>query len=299
MARSTILVVDDDPLNVKLLMNILEADYELLFALDGKKTIELAKQQQPDLILLDAIMPEQNGYQTCELLKKDPITEEIPIIFISSLSDDDDEAAGLKCGAIDYITKPINTAIVKTRISNHLELKHTRDLLKQQNNLDSLTGIANRRCFDETLLQEWQAMQYKKEPLGIIMIDIDYFKLFNDYYGHTAGDACLKQVAATMKTVIARPYDLLARYGGEEFVCILPNTSKEGTYYLAEKLCKAVETLAVPHSQSQISDVVTISLGCTAIFLIENRLSLDFMIMVDKALYQAKKDGRNRVVMAN
>jgi len=132
MARSTILVVDDDPLNVKLLMNILEADYELLFALNGKKTIELAKEQQPDLILLDAIMPEQNGYQTCKLLKKDPITEEIPIIFISSLSDDDDEAAGLKCGAIDYITKPINTVIVKNRIFNHLELKHARDLLKQQ-----------------------------------------------------------------------------------------------------------------------------------------------------------------------
>ena len=299
MARSTILIVDDDPLNVKLLMNILEADYELLFALDGKKTIELAKEQQPDLILLDAIMPEQNGYQTCELLKKDPATEEIPIIFISSLSDDDDEAAGLKCGAIDYITKPINAAIVKTRISNHLELKHVRDLLKQQNNHDFLTGIANRRYFDETLLQEWQAMQYKKEPLGIIMIDIDYFKFFNDYYGHAAGDECLKKVAIAMKAVIARPHDLFARYGGEEFICILPSTSKEGTYCLAEKLCKVVERLAIPHNQSQIGDVVTISLGCTATLPIENRLSSDFMILVDKALYQAKKDGRNRVVLAH
>ncbi len=299
MVRSTILVVDDDPLNVKLLMNILEADYELLFALDGKKTIELAKQQQPDLILLDAIMPEQNGYQTCELLKKDPLTEEIPIIFISSLSDDDDEAAGLKCGAIDYITKPINTAIVKTRIFNHLELKHTRDLLKQQSSIDPLTDIANRRCFDETLLQEWQAMQRKKESLGIIMIDIDYFKSFNDYYGHAAGDACLKQVAVTMKTIIARPYDLLARYGGEEFVCILPNTSKEGTYHVAEKLCKAIEKLAVPHSQSQISDVVTISLGCATMLSIDEQLSSDFMIIVDDALYQAKKEGRNRVIVVN
>ena len=299
MTRSTILVVDDDPLNVKLLMNILEADYELLFALDGKKTIELAKQQQPDLILLDAIMPEQNGYQTCELLKKDPVTEEIPIIFISSLSDDDDEAAGLKCGAIDYITKPINTAIVKTRIYNHLELKHTRDLLKQQSNIDPLTGIANRRCFDETLLQEWQSMERKKEPLGIIMIDIDYFKSFNDYYGHAEGDACLKQVAITMKTIIARPYDLLARYGGEEFVCILPNTSKEGTCYIAEKLCKAVEKLAVPHSQSQISGVVTISLGCATMLSIDKQLSSDFMVMVDDALYQAKEEGRNRVVVVN
>jgi len=133
MTKSTILIVDDDPLNIKLLMNILEIDYEIIFALDGKKTLELAQKQQPDLILLDAIMPEQSGYQTCEHLKKDPVTKEIPVIFISSLSDNADEAAGLECGAIDYITKPINTAIVKARIFNHLELKHARDLLKQQN----------------------------------------------------------------------------------------------------------------------------------------------------------------------
>jgi len=293
MIRSTILVVDDDPLNVKLLMRILETDYELLFALDGKKTLELAKQQQPDLILLDAVMPELNGYQTCELLKKDPVTKNIPVIFISSLSDNDDEATGLQCGAIDYITKPINTAIVKSRIFNHLELKHTRDLLKRQSNIDGLTGIANRRCFDETLLQQWRIMQRQQQLLGIIMVDIDYFKAFNDHYGHAAGDECLKQVALAMKTIITRPSDLLARYGGEEFVCILPMTSKEGTSHIAEKLCQAIRALAIPHVHSKIATIVTISLGCATIQPTNDQLLSEFMVIVDHALYQAKNKGRN------
>ncbi len=296
MVRSTVLVVDD-PLNVKLLMGILEADYELLFALDGKKTLEL--EQQPDLILLDAVMPEQNGYQTCELLKKDSLTRDIPVIFISSLSDDDDEAAGLQCGAIDYITKPINAAIVKSRIFNHLELKHTRDLLKRQSSIDGLTGIANRRCFDETLLQQWLIMQRQQQTLGIIMIDIDFFKAFNDHYGHVAGDECLKQVATTMNNIITRPADLLSRYGREEFVCILPMTSAEGTDHIAENLCEAIKALAIPHLHSEIGGIVTISLGCATIQPTVDKLLLDFMIVVDQALYQSKKKGRNCVTSSS
>ncbi|MDQ7091661.1 MAG: diguanylate cyclase [Methylococcales bacterium] len=299
MIRSTILVVDDDPLNVKLLMNILEADYALLFALDGKKAIELAKQQQPDLILLDAVMPEQSGYQTCELLKKNTLTKNIPVIFISSLSDDEDEAAGLKCGAIDYITKPINTAIVKTRIFNHLELKHIRDLLQQQSNMDGLTGIANRRCFDESLLHEWQLMQTQQHTLGVIMIDIDYFKTFNDCYGHAIGDTCLKKVAMAMANLLPQSSSLLARYGGEEFVCILPTTSKKETEAIAINLCDAIKALKIPHADSQVDSIVTISLGCSTIQPTADKSSSEFMTTVDNALYQAKKEGRNCVITAN
>lgn len=293
---SVVLVVDDDPLNVKLLIGILESDYEVLFALNGQKAVELAQQHKPDLILLDVLMPGQTGYQTCQILKVNQVTQDIPVIFISSLSDDEDEAKGLNCGAIDYISKPVNAAIVKSRVSNHLELKHARDLLKQQATVDTLTSIANRRRFDEFLLQAWRAMQREALPLSVIMIDIDYFKPFNDYYGHVGGDDCLRKVATVMQNVIVRPSDLLARYGGEEFVCILPATEQEGAEYIAENLRHAVESLALPHEKSRVTDVVTISLGLATTIPTPDQLLSNFMNTTDHALYQAKEAGRNRVI---
>ncbi|MBL6986810.1 MAG: diguanylate cyclase [Methylobacter sp.] len=293
---SVILVVDDDPLNVKLLIGILESAYEVLFALDGPKAVELAVQEQPDLILLDVLMPGQNGYQTCRQLKAKTDTRDIPVIFISSLSDHEDEAKGLNCGAIDYISKPVNAAIVKSRIGNHLELKHARDLLKQQATIDQLTGIANRRRFDEFLLQEWRTMQREAKPLSAIMIDIDYFKPFNDHYGHAAGDACLSKVAKIMNQVISRPSDLLARYGGEEFVCVLPNTDRDGVEHIAENLRDAVQALAEPHNKSAVAHVVTVSLGCATTIPTSDQLLSNFINSADHALYRAKERGRNCVM---
>ncbi|NOQ36012.1 MAG: diguanylate cyclase [Methylococcaceae bacterium] len=296
--QSVVLVVDDDPLNVKLLINILESDYEILFALDGYKAIELAGLEQPDLILLDVMMPDQSGYETCEQLKAKHSTSDIPIIFISSLSDHDDETKGLSCGAIDYITKPVKAAIVKARVSNHLELKHARDILKQQASVDQLTNIANRRRFDEFLLQSWRTMQREAKPLSVIMIDIDYFKPFNDFYGHGAGDEGLKKVAKAMQQIIARPSDLLARYGGEEFVCILPDTDEEGGLYIAEELRQAVQNLEIPHQHSKANSVVTISQGLATTIPTSDKLLSNFMNSSDYALYQAKELGRNRVELA-
>ena len=296
--ESVILVVDDDPLNVKLLINILESEYEVLFALDGQKAVELATIEQPDLILLDVMMPNQSGYQSCEQLKSKAMTRDIPVIFISSLSDDDDEAKGLKCGAIDYITKPMKAAIIKARVSNHLELKHARDVLKQQATVDALTNIANRRRFDEFLLQSWRNMQRENQLLSMIMIDIDYFKPYNDYYGHAAGDETLKNVAKAMQKIISRPSDLLARYGGEEFVCILPNTTQKGGQYIAEQLRKAVENLNMPHQKSQVSPYVTISLGLATETPSLDKLLSNFINSTDHALYQAKESGRNRFSIA-
>jgi len=294
-SSSVVLVVDDDPLNIKLLISILDSEYEVLFALDGKKAVELAQQQQPDLILLDVVMPGQTGYQTCQILKANPATQDIPVIFISSLTDNDEEERGLNCGAIDYIYKPIKPAIVKSRVANHLELKHTRDTLKQQATIDTLTTIANRRMFDGFLLQKWRAMQREVLPLSVIMIDIDYFKSYNDCYGHAGGDDCLKRVAVAMQQVIARPSDLLARYGGEEFVCVLPYTEQGGAEFIAEKLRVGVEQLAIPHKKSEVSSVVTISLGVSSIVPMAGKTLVDFIITSDQALYQAKETGRNKV----
>lgn len=293
---SVVLVVDDDPLNVKLLISILESNYEVLFALDGKKAIELAQTQQPDLILLDVLMPEQSGHQTCQLLKLNPETKNIPVIFVSSLNDHEDEAEGLNCGAIDYITKPVKAAIVKSRVNNHLELKHARDVLQKQASIDPLTAIANRRQFDEFLLQKWRAMQRQANPLTIVMIDVDYFKRFNDYYGHAAGDECLKAVATAMQKEVSRSCDLLARYGGEEFVCIFPDTDQKGGNYLAESIRKAIEDLSIAHVKSTVSNVITVSLGVATVVPTAGQLLSNFMNSADHALYEAKEQGRNRYV---
>lgn len=295
--NSVILVVDDDPLNIKLLIAILESNYEVLFALNGVDAIQLSEKYKPDLILLDVVMPDQSGYQTCQILKANPATQEIPVIFISSLADDEDEDKGLNCGAIDYISKPVNAAIVKSRVSNHLELKHTRDQLKQQATVDTLTKISNRRRFDEYLLQSWRAMQRQADFLSVIMIDIDYFKPFNDCYGHAGGDTCLTKVATEMQKIIARPRDLLARYGGEEFVCILPATEQQGAEHIAETLRQAIESLAINHKKSCVSNVVTISLGVATIIPTPDQLLSNFMNTADHALYQAKEAGRNKVVL--
>jgi len=295
--NSILLVVDDDPLNIKLLINILESEYEVLFALSGQKAVELAEQFKPDLILLDVIMPGQSGYQTCQILKKNTKTQDIPVIFISSLTDDEDEEKGLNCGAIDYISKPVKAAIVKSRVSNHLELKHIRDLFQQQASIDTLTTLANRRRFDEFLLLSWRAMQRQVDNLSIIMIDIDYFKPYNDFYGHAGGDDCLRDVALAMQKSITRTTDLLARYGGEEFVCVLPATDNQGAKHIAETIRQAVELLALPHEKSCVSKVVTISLGVATIIPEPNILLSNFMNIADHALYLAKEEGRNRVVL--
>ncbi|WP_198244360.1 diguanylate cyclase domain-containing protein [methane-oxidizing endosymbiont of Gigantopelta aegis] len=293
--NGVILVVDDEPLNIKLLINILEAEYEVLFAVNGKKALELATEYQPDLVLLDIMMPGIDGYETCQELKANPVTQEIPVIFVSSQDSDDDEVKGLHCGAIDYINKPVKAPIVLSRIRNHLELKKARDLLKQQATIDALTGIANRRRFDEFLLQAWRAMQREAEPLSLIMIDIDHFKTYNDFYGHAAGDQCLRQVAQAMQAVITRPTDLLARYGGEEFVCVLPLTDQHGAHHVAENLRQAVEKLGLAHEKSQTTSIVTTSIGYACTIPTPDKLLSEWVNNADYALYQSKQSGRNRV----
>ena len=293
--QSIILVIDDIPLNIKMLMSILELDYEVLFALDAQKGLQLACSEKPDLILLDIMMPECDGYQTCEKLKSDPQTRNIPVIFVSALITDEDEERGLKAGAIDYISKPFNPMVVKSRIKNHLDLKQSRDQLERLSCVDELTKVANRRRFDEFLQQSWRSMLRESKPISAIMIDIDYFKYFNDHYGHIAGDLCLQQVAEALDKELSRPEDLVARYGGEEFVCILPETDLEGAKRVAENLRHAVSNLKIHHRKSQISTVVTASLGLSTVIPTTHLSALDLINSADQALYHSKSTGRNKV----
>ncbi|WP_420812980.1 response regulator [Nitrincola schmidtii] len=293
--KRSILIVDDIATNIQLLANLLSDDYTIQIANSAAKALQVARgNHPPDLILLDIVMPDMDGYEVCRQLKNDKATRRIPIIFISALDEVKDEMRGLDLGAVDFITKPFHPDVVKARVRNHMTLKVNTDLLESLSHIDGLTQIANRRQFDFILENEFKHAKRARSSLGLIMLDIDYFKPFNDHYGHGKGDDCLVKVAAALQKTINRPKDLLARYGGEEFAVILPDTDLESTRYIAEKMRLAVESLMIKHEFSDIASVITISLGGVA--CIPNGDSPEKILQVaDKALYQAKEKGRNRV----
>ena len=233
LPKKIVLIVDDMATNIEILDSVLNGEYEVLFATNGRDALEIAKQQVPDLILLDVIMPEMDGYKVCSELKCNEKTRDIPVIFVTANNQEEDESRGFEEGVVDYITKPVRPSIVKARVRIHLELKAHRDYLKVLSTIDELTRVANRRKFDEQLENEWRRSRRNQSPLSLIMMDIDFFKNFNDHYGHIAGDECLRKLAMGISEVCKRPADLFARYGGEEFVILLPETDSTGASFIA------------------------------------------------------------------
>ncbi|NES06963.1 MAG: diguanylate cyclase [Okeania sp. SIO2F4] len=452
--EATILIVDDQISNLKVLAILLKNNnYKVKKAINGENALIAVETDIPDLILLDIKMPELDGYQVCKLLKANPQTQEIPIIFISALNEVFDKVKAFEVGGIDYITKPFQEEEVLARIKSQLTiqkqkrlLEKERQLLKiEQDNLkaeirqrkeaeailyqsraiissivnssldgiaaleavrnpktgkieefrcllvnpliaeifnqetenligklvfkrfiqkidpnlflafveivetgiplakdftykhkqeqkwyhfiavkladgfaitvrditarkklelelnhlatiDGLTGIANRRIFQEIILKEWQRCQREKQPLSLILFDLDYFKLYNDFYGHQAGDNCLKQVAQAAKNVLNRPYDLIARYGGEEFVILLPNTNQQGASLIAELIQQAIRKIAIPHERSQVSSIVSTTMGIASIIPSSENSPDSLIAMADKVLYIGKQEGRNRAI---
>lgn len=293
--RQKVMIVDDSVTNIEILNHILQDDYDILCATDGAGAIELIQEELPDLILLDVVMPQMDGYMVCRQLKSNPATMNIPVIFITAKTSIDDETKGLEAGAIDYITKPINPAIVKMRVRNQVELRRYQNILEKLSIYDGLTGIHNRRCFDEYFSQELRRARRSQLPLALIMMDVDYFKSYNDNYGHPMGDHCLKKVAGALSEALRRPGDMVARYGGEEFICILPETSLTGAVSVAANMQKHVKELAVPHHYSDVSPFVTLSYGVVGVHQVSNEQSNDIILSAaDKQLYKAKKLGRNQ-----
>ncbi len=292
--RSTILIADDNIINIQVLNLALNGEYKVLFASDGEGALDLAARALPDLILLDVNMPGINGFEVCLALKSNPVLCNIPVIFITSLTQEIDEAKGLELGAVDYITKPIVSALVKLRVRNHLDLKRQRDELSRLSSLDGLTGLNNRRTFDERLHHEWRRALRHGVTLSLIMIDIDYFKLYNDTFGHLAGDDCLREVARALKQSLHRAEDFTARYGGEEFVCLLPRIQGKELESMAEKLRRNVEKLRIPHPASQVTPYVTVSLGVASRIPTPTGSPEMLLATADRLLYLSKSLGRNR-----
>ncbi|MBU1004178.1 MAG: PleD family two-component system response regulator [Proteobacteria bacterium] len=294
--KSRILIVDDSSFNIIILGEALSGEFEVSVATNGEDALATAMgPNQPDLVLLDIIMPGIDGHEVCRRLKSDASTASIPVIFITSMSEVEDETRGLELGAVDYITKPFSIPIVKARVRSHVELKRQRDILRDLSTLDGLTGIPNRRRFDEFFNLEWLRGRRSQTQISMVMADIDHFKAYNDNYGHAEGDECLRKVARAMKDCIKRPSDLLARYGGEEFAVILPETESQGAQHLAEALRAAVDSLNIPHAHSPVADHVTISVGVAT--LTPGALKEpEFLIKkADAMLYKAKNNGRNQV----
>nr|CRH05531.1 Conserved protein of unknown function. Putative response regulator receiver [Candidatus Magnetococcus massalia] len=295
-ARPKILIVDDDPLNVRTMAEMLADEYLVLVASSGEDALQLVAEEELDLILLDVVMPGMDGYSVCQRLKSNPTTEQIPIIFVSAMSDGSDEALGLELGAVDYITKPPRPAIFRARVRNHVHAKRQHDALAQLSNCDGLTGIPNRRHFDEVLKQSWLSSVISLSKLSMILLDIDDFYRFNESYGHEEGDKCLKRVAQCLERTRNRSSDFVARYGGEEFVYILPGTDAQGVALMAEKVRRAVAELAIPHTSSEVADHLTVSLGAvTLVPSLSNHVG-QMLTLLNENLQQAKQSGRNRVV---
>ncbi len=293
--QAKILIIDDSLMDIHILGGILGKDYQLFFATNGADGLDIVMRERPDLILLDVLMPDMDGYDICNRLKADRLLRDIPVIFVTALTEVSEETRGLEVGAVDYLTKPVSAPIVKARVRTHLELKRHQDLLRQLACLDGLTCVANRRRFDELLEQEWRRAARTGQSLSLILTDVDDFKAYNDHYGHLAGDECLRLVASTLAAAVKRPMDLLARYGGEEFACLLPETDLAGAVVVARRLVAVVAELRIPHPYSGAAAWVTISAGVASIAPGQEQLAIDLVQAADTCLYRAKKEGRNRV----
>lgn len=293
-----ILIVDDSVVQAAQLRSILEEEYDITVAQTAEDGLRQASNENYALILLDVVMPGMDGFTLLKKLQEEIITQSVPVILITSLSDALNEQRGLLLGAVDYITKPFHPLIVQARVSTHIKLYNYRRQVEQQSMTDQLTGIANRRKYEQYSVTKWQEAARLQVPFSICMLDIDRFKVYNDSFGHPAGDKVIAAVAKTLSEHLNRSTDFLARYGGEEFVVLTLGDPTEKIFEHLKKIRQAVEDLHIPHDPS-VSPWVTISAGGVTVRP-QVGSAYDFYLKVaDTMLYDAKKQGRNRVVWAD
>lgn len=318
-----ILIVEDSQDSLILIKSILKKEgyRDILTARSAQEAFEQLGIGNPrgenevDLILMDIVMEGMDGIEACRQIKSSPPFKDVPVIMVTAQTGLEDLKKAFQAGATDYIRKPYNRVELLARVRSSLSLKSEMDqrkarekellevtrLLEKANrelqdlaHLDGLTGIANRRRFEEYYGVEWRRAQRDFSALSLIMADIDYFKAYNDNYGHQAGDDCLKKIAKNLQSGLRRAGDLVARYGGEEFITVLPGTGEKGAVTVAEVLRRGVITLAIPHHYSRVSDIVTISLGVATVLPGPDFSPEKLVLAADQALYQAKEEGRDR-----
>ena len=293
--KPKLLIVDDQAINIQVIYQAFAGDYQVFMATNGQQALTLCQSSPPDLILLDVVMPDMDGFEVCRRLKADETTAHIPVIFVTAHSDAAQETRGLNLGAVDFIAKPINPDVVRARVKTHITLKFQSDLLRKLVFLDGLSGVFNRRYFDQQIATEWARAARNNSPLSLILLDVDFFKRYNDHYGHQAGDDALRSIASTLKSCLRRPADLVARYGGEEFACVLPETSFNDALSVAHELEHRIREKKIPHARSDVHPYVTISAGLATRDPKNPGELGDFIGRADQLLYHAKRTGRGRV----
>ncbi|AFZ13078.1 response regulator receiver modulated diguanylate cyclase [Crinalium epipsammum PCC 9333] len=300
-----VLVVDDDQMTRQLLRRAMEQqDYQVVEASNGEECLKAYQDYQPHIVLIDALMPVMDGFTCCTYLQKLPGGDRTPILMITSLDDKESVDRAFAVGATEYVTKPIHWPVLLQRVRRLIhqfllveQLEAANLELQRLANSDGLTQVANRRRFDEYFDEEWRRHSRTFLPLSLILCDIDFFKRYNDTYGHQAGDECLKLVANTLSNNVKRVGDLVARYGGEEFVVLLPNTLAENAFEVAEKIRENLKQLHIPHAGSKVSEYVTLSLGVASTYPHQEQSKELLLASADKALYQAKTSGRDRTIL--
>ena len=308
ISDASILLVDDDPTAIQIIGRILAGVGKLRFATSGQDALRLARDSTPDLILLDAEMPGMSGFELLKTLKAEFLLADVPVIFITSHSEAGFEVSALDMGAADFITKPLRSSRVLARVRTQLRVKYLADELRRTATTDALTGVANRRQFDESLDREWLRARRTGDPVSLLMIDVDRFKLYNDLYGHPQGDVCLQVVAQALVGACKRPADLVARYGGEEFAMLLPQTSREGAMHMGRQALDAVAAVGIFHQDTKTTHHVTVSVGIACYDDASARWvnpplghrddsnascsARELILAADKALYSAKRAGR-------
>lgn len=290
-----LLIIDDNRLETCILNDILGEDYNIITANTGKKGLEKAMEEVPAIILLDIVMPGMDGFEILKHLKDNELTKDIPVIFLTGLTDEKTEEKGFLNGVIDYIRKPYNPNIVRARVWRHVQLHLYMKTIESKMQLDGLTGLYNRSAFETKLQTWWDKAKKQCVPISFCIVDIDYFKMVNDTYGHGEGDNVLRKTAKVMESKFSKENQFVARYGGEEFVIVLYNIGEEEGKTLAEELRISIKNLNIPNCNSKVASVLTASIGGRT-EIPSQYSSIEFMIeAADKMLYKAKDNGRNQV----
>ncbi len=297
-----VLIVEDDRAVMMLTSAYIRSfGHEIETAVSGEEALEKFDPNHIDMVLMDYMLPGINGFETTMRLREIYEDEWFPIIFLTSAHEDEHLSQGLAAGGDDYLYKPVTPVVLEAKlkamqriVSMQQELLSVNKQLEQLSVMDGLTQIYNRRGFDRAMESEWKRMQRDKNQLTLLLIDVDYFKKFNDHYGHQAGDDCLIQIAKALDEQLYRPADITARYGGEEFAVLLPGTDTAGAEEVAKRILQVVHAMAIPHEKSDVADHVTISIGVASSDQNLNDSIENLIKSTDKTLYQAKRDGRNR-----
>jgi diguanylate cyclase (GGDEF)-like protein len=307
-----IVVVDDDPGTIYHIGRILQGVSQLIFATSGEKALQLVHDSAPDLILLDAELPGMSGFKVFDALQAAPDALGVPIIFITSHAEAGFEVSALNMGAADFIAKPFTPARLLARVKTHLRTKHTTDELRRTVSTDALTGVGSRHFFDESLKCEWLRGLRGRDPIALLLIDVDHFNLYSQRYGRAKGENCIRRVAAAITGIVRRPADLVARCGGEQFGVLLPQTPRRGAEYIAQRILDAIDALGICHEDSLTAHHVTASIGMScydeesecwegppANFpfrddLMKCQAANTLLLAADKALHSAKLAGHAR-----